>query len=336
MTQTQLAPVFMGRYTLGNLRGEGISGRVFHVRRDTANVLLEPAVIKIQMLTLKHEATDETFMNEVRALLAVGGHPNVAAMIEYSHEIGQRGAIVMRECAGPPVYTRLQTGRVPLATLWRWAGQLMAALEFCHARRVMHGDIKPMNMMLTTTNDASSGLVLVDFGLAHRFDSADAAAAGLEYSSPVTTPWYRAPEVIVHGACSPCLGLMRPRFGFPIDMWAAGCVLYEFVYAATDLGYRSLFPGNTDAELANLILNELGSPTLAAWPLGSIYYAQLDPSREPVVNRRLVLSAPSQIPEVAALVAAVRPLLERLILWNPDRRLTAEAAHQIISSINVS
>jgi hypothetical protein len=49
-----------------------------------------------------------------------------------------------------------------------------------------------------------------------------------------------------------------------------------------------------------------------------------------------VLSAPSQIPEVAALVAAVRPLLERLILWNPDRRLTAEAAHQIISSINVS
>lgn len=95
-------------------------------------------------------------------------------------------------------------------SFWRFAVQILDSLEHVHSRHIIHGDLKPENIILIEGERP----VLIDFGIAIHFDdSRDDLAAT---PRTVGTAAYMAPE-----------RLMSRSFDVRADYYALGCLLYE-------------------------------------------------------------------------------------------------------------
>jgi serine/threonine protein kinase len=119
--------------------------------------------------------------------------------------------------------------------------QMLRGLSYCHARRILHRDLKPQNLLINKKGE----LKLADFGLARA-----KSIPTKTYSNEVVTLWYRPPDVL--------LGSIE--YTTSIDMWGVGCIYYEMVSG------KPLFPGSTPDDQLEKIFKILGSPTEATWP----------------------------------------------------------------------
>ncbi len=88
--------------------------------------------------------------------------------------------MIMELVEGEDLRTRSRNTRIPLPTLMNFALQVLAALDYAHARGVVHRDIKPANIMVSP-----AGLVKVlDFGIAISEGSVELTKAGSLIGSP--------------------------------------------------------------------------------------------------------------------------------------------------------
>lgn len=99
--------------------------------------------------------------------------------------------------------------------------QLLRGLKYCHDRRVLHRDLKPQNILITSNGD----LKLADFGLARA-----KSLPTKTFTNEVVTLWYRAPDVL----------LGNIDYGTSIDIWGVGCIFFEMAtgYAPFQGEYR--------------------------------------------------------------------------------------------------
>ena len=167
---------------------------------------------------------------------------------------------------------------VDLETFCRIALQLCSAIESIHSKKIIHGDLKPDNVML---DDAGSVKVL-DFGIARRV-----RGTHIMSTSPLTgtagTPAYTAPEI--HRGASP---------DFASDIFSMGVIFYELLS-----GIRPFRAGTLALEIEQ-ILKKL--PT------------SLDQYREdlPVPLSKLIDSMLEKVPEQRADLGEVRVVLEEV------------------------
>jgi serine/threonine protein kinase len=175
--------------------------------------------------------------------------------------------------------------------------QVLEGLAILHEHGVMHRDCKASNLLI---ND--EGFVkLADFGLATNYKQREV------FGCNVVTLWYRAPELL----------LGDERYGPAVDMWAAGCILYEL------MARRSLFPGAAERQQLQLIIKVLGTPNDSSWPgVASLpnYRATIGemPYMPPSLRETL-------IPELGS-DANTLDLAARLFSLAPDSRITAAEA----------
>ena len=101
--------------------------------------------------------------------------------------------------------------------------QLLAGMDYCHARGIMHRDLKPQNLLV----DKRGVLKLADFGLARAFMIPTRA-----YTHEVVTLWYRAPEIL----------LGQRAYAPAVDMWSIGCIFAELV------NRKPLWPGDSEID----------------------------------------------------------------------------------------
>lgn len=90
-----------------------------------------------------------------------------------------------------------------------WLAQLCWGLQHLHARKFLHRDLKPQNVLLTQ----SSRVLIADFGVAGQVEHSQDMRQSI-----VGTPSFMSPEMLEG----------RP-YGFKTDQWALGCVLYEIM-----------------------------------------------------------------------------------------------------------
>lgn len=149
------------RYVLGEALGEGGMGKVYRARdrlleRDVAYKVL-PGELS------RDEEALERLLDEARAAASLN-HPNIVTVHDVGVEAG-RAFIAMELIEGESYKDLLKrSGRLPIQDVLHFLVSVCQGLEHAHRRGVVHQDLKPANVLLT-----SEGRVkIVDFGIARR------------------------------------------------------------------------------------------------------------------------------------------------------------------------
>jgi len=174
------ANVLRGRFTLIEVLGQGGMGQVFRAHDHELG-----ADVALKRLYPEAVASGEELAREFR-VLAHFTHPHVVTLHElHADEAGQ----VMTMELVADVGTTRRPAPLPADTLRELCGQTANALHALHSSGIVHGDIKPSNVLHT----ASGRTVLTDFGFSSLLGGV---------SSPGLTPAYGAPEVLSGSAPS--------------------------------------------------------------------------------------------------------------------------------------
>ena len=164
----------------------------------------------------KNLAVSERLRREARLASSLN-HPNICTIYEVGEDSGEV-FIAMEYVAGRPLSESIRAEGLPLETCLRYGRQLASALAHAHDHGVVHGDLKPSNIIITPGGDAK----ILDFGLARRSDPAEFDRQTLETISAEHrsglggTIRYMAPEQLDASPASQST-----------DLWALGVVLYE-------------------------------------------------------------------------------------------------------------
>jgi serine/threonine protein kinase/Flp pilus assembly protein TadD len=181
----------LGPYELIALLGKGGMGVVYQAR-DTR--LDRPVAIKVLSDTSVDPNQRARFRREAKIIAGLQ-HPNICALYDVGRE-RDTDYLVMELLQGETLAERLERELLPVDVAIGYGEDIARALTAAHARSVIHGDLKPSNLMIT-----SVGIKLLDFGLAKRnlpSGSTASTATGLEHNLDMmagTLP-YMAPEQI--------------------------------------------------------------------------------------------------------------------------------------------
>jgi len=157
-------------------------------------ILQRQVALKFLTSSAESDAVERLF-SEARAAAALD-HPFICSIYEVT-DLNGRPCIAMEYVRGETLERRLRRAPPDLAESLRIADEIAEALEAAHHRGVIHGDLKPANVMLTEAQH----IKVMDFGLATRLsmDSDERLALNsrpAEASSLRGTPAYMAPEQI--------------------------------------------------------------------------------------------------------------------------------------------
>lgn len=178
----------LGRFFLVQRIAEGGMGIVYLARDEDTG---KRAAVKIlHDIHKDNKDRQDLFMREAR-LLGELDHPNVVRVLGHGEDASLY-YVAMEFVEGHSLHDYMRN-RVPNPAIGfhdpsfiaRMTEKLAEALDHCHARGILHRDIKPLNIMITPEGEP----ILVDFGLAKEFDKTTLSltvgpAGSLEYMSP--------------------------------------------------------------------------------------------------------------------------------------------------------
>ncbi len=174
------------------------------------------------------------FFQEARTASAID-HVNVCTIHDIEETADGRVFLSMAYCDGETLKKRLERGPLAATEAVRIALQVARGLARAHQAGIVHRDVKPGNIMVTTGGEAK----LLDFGIAKPASGGDLTRTG----TTVGTLAYMAPEHIRGGGADE-----------RSDVWALGVVLYEM------LAGRRPFSGADDYELLQAIVDRPQPP----------------------------------------------------------------------------
>ena len=223
----------LSHYRIVEQIGAGGMGVVYRAHdeqldRDVAIKVLRPG-------SLVDESARKRFRKEALSLARLN-HPNIATVHEFSSQDGV-DFLVIEYIAGVTLDAKLGRGPLPATEVSRLGVQLAAGLAAAHEQGVVHRDLKPGNLRLTT----DGRLKILDFGLAQFTPQASDLGVTMTMTQSQeasgTVP-YMSPEQL-SGEVADARS----------DIWAAGAVLFEM--ATGKRPFRQTVP----ALLINAILN---------------------------------------------------------------------------------
>jgi pimeloyl-ACP methyl ester carboxylesterase/tetratricopeptide (TPR) repeat protein len=197
-----------GRYRVVRLLGQGAQKIVLLVE-DT--VLARECALSILPDDRMDAGGLDRFRREALAVARLGPHPHVVTIYDLGEEQG-RPFIACEYLAGGDLRTALRRsgGSLPIGRALAVARDICRALVLAHGQGVVHRDVKPENVWLSSDGAAKLG----DFGLALSVDRSRLTSPG----AVIGTASYLAPEQAVGQAVDA-----------RADLYALGCVIYELV-----------------------------------------------------------------------------------------------------------
>ncbi|KAF7669358.1 hypothetical protein LDENG_00196470 [Lucifuga dentata] len=289
------------KYEIRKRLGKGAYGIVWKaVDRQTGEVV---AVKKIFDAFRNRTDAQRTF-REIMFLQAFGDHPNIIKLLNVIRAQNDKDIYLIFEYMDTDLHAVIKKGTLLKDIHKRYVMyQLFKATKYLHSGNVIHRDQKPSNVLL----DTDCIVKLCDFGLTRSLNQIQEDSGNPALTEYVATRWYRAPEIL--------LGSTRYTKG--VDMWSLGCILGEIL-----LG-KALFPGTSTINQIEKIMSAIPHPSPDdIHSIKSEYGAS--------VIQRMLLKP--QVPLEELLQPSVPPdaldLLKCLLIFNPDKRMTAEQALQ--------
>jgi len=239
-----------GRYALRGVLGRGGMAEV----RDGWDNRLDRAVA-VKLLHPGLVADPESrrrFENEARSAAALS-HPNIVAI----HDSGEHGGvpfIVMERLPGNTLADLVARDPLPQSVARAVLAQVLAALAAAHRSGILHRDIKPGNILFTSTGMAK----VADFGIAKAADSGHTVAGQI-----VGTVAYLSPQRLAGEPATPS-----------DDLYAVGAVGYEALTG------RRAFPQDTLGSLSHAIMTQRPIPLAALRP-------DVDPGLAALIERAM-------------------------------------------------
>ncbi|PAV86754.1 hypothetical protein WR25_17120 [Diploscapter pachys] len=209
------APKVIRKYLFGDVIGKGSYARVKEVVEVDTLTRRAIKIIKEQRIR-KIPNGHENVMREIQILRKVQ-HLNVIKLIEvFSDPTRGKMYVVMEYCIGSLQQTidGEAEKRLEESEAHNYFKQLIAGLVYLHSLGIIHKDIKPGNLLLST----DLTLKISDFGVAEELSPFQ----GNDFCQTVQgTPKFQAPELVS--------GNSEFYYGHKADVWACGVTLYNMV-----------------------------------------------------------------------------------------------------------
>ncbi|KAM7011935.1 LOW QUALITY PROTEIN: microtubule-associated serine/threonine-protein kinase 2 [Tautogolabrus adspersus] len=224
------------------LISNGAYGAVFLVRHKETRQRFAMKKINKQNLILRNQI-QQAFVE--RDILTFAENPFVVSMF-CSFETRRHLCMVMEYVEGGDCATLLKNiGALPVDMTRMYFAETVLALEYLHNYGIVHRDLKPDNLLITSMGH----IKLTDFGLSKiglmslttNLYEGHIEKDTREFLDKQVcgTPEYIAPEVI-----------LRQGYGKPVDWWAMGVILYEFLVGCAP------FFGDTPEELFGQVISD--------------------------------------------------------------------------------
>ncbi|XVE76441.1 hypothetical protein DITRI_Ditri12bG0172900 [Diplodiscus trichospermus] len=216
----------VGDYLVGRQIGSGSFSIVWHARHRVHGT--EVAIKEIVMGRLSKKLQD-SLMSEIFILKRIN-HPNIIRLHDII-EVPGKIHLVLEYCKGGDLSMFIMRhGSVPEATAKHFMHQLAAGLQVLRDNNLIHRDLKPQNLLLST-HDSNAVLKIADFGFARSLQPRGLA------ETLCGSPLYMAPEI-----------MQLQKYDAKADLWSVGAILFQLVTGKTP------FTGNNQIQLLQNII----------------------------------------------------------------------------------
>lgn len=218
----------------------------------------------------RHYTNSSAFKTETDALLRIfdnGGHPNISGLRDM-YEDQQYFYLILDLVSGGEMFEHLiHYGAYSEADAARLMHEIASALAFLHGVGVVHADLKPENLLLSTKNRLDGTIKIIDFGCANvqqemegeglasadrptsgsESSGDDTSASGTPSASSTGTTAYWPRERFVEGAQATAA----------MDMWSVGVILYIMLTGVHPFDVQG---NSTDEEIERRIMEDPSPP----------------------------------------------------------------------------
>eukprot|EP00033_Pygsuia_biforma_P004246 GCRY01004656.1.p1 GENE.GCRY01004656.1~~GCRY01004656.1.p1 ORF type:complete len:334 (-),score=65.80 GCRY01004656.1:243-1244(-) len=279
------------QYKIIEKLGEGVYGAVFK-----AIVIKTGKVVALKRTPMdsEGEGVPSTSIREI-SLLKELNDLNVVRLYDVVHH--QNKLFIVMEFLDLDLkrYMDKNKGILPPMLIKSYMYQLLKGLHFCHSHRILHRDLKPQNLLITS----KGFLKLADFGLARAF-----GIPMRQYTHEVVTMWYRAPEVL----------LGTKVYGTAVDIWSVGAIFAEMLAKG-----RPFLPGDSEIDQILKTFQMFGTPDEADWP-GVTKLPDYNPHL-PKWKAKDLKTVFHEVVDDDAL-----DLLKKMFVYQPSKRISAAQA----------
>ncbi len=200
----------IGAYKIVASLGSGGMGEVFQAEHTVTQRVEAMKILAAEPVSTPDR--DQRFLREIQ-LQARLNHPNIAVVHNAFWQDGHL-IMIMELIEGNSLRSMLERGNLSLTAALDYASQALRALDYAHARGVVHRDISPSNMIVT----ADGTLKLTDFGLAKSHTDIRLTQTGVIVGSL----YYTSPEQVQGNTAVDIRG----------DIYSMGALLFELVTGA--------------------------------------------------------------------------------------------------------
>src|SRR5271156_3546811 len=263
---SEIGAILALRYEVVRELGRGGMGVVYLCKDMVTNERVALKRLRSPEESKGAARTEESwwFHQEARAVASLD-HPAVVRARDFGTLADGSPYLVMDALPGRSVHEWMHTTTLPWSVIWAIVDQGLAGLAHAHARGVIHGDLKPSNLMLDLASTSRGPRVyILDLGLAwlrqqrhdSRLDGSPAPELAL-HAGAGTVGWV-APEQIRK---------LAPHVGPATDLYALGCIVYRILTG------KEVFEGNAQDVLRAHKRNPVPPPRLPEGvPMGVAHY----------------------------------------------------------------
>jgi serine/threonine protein kinase len=271
-----------GRYQVTGVLGSGGMGVVYEAKHLGLGTIVAIKVLRSELVESDEQVA--RFQNEGRCMAALSGDHVVRVFDAGWLETGLP-FLAMERLDGRDLGALVRDcGRLAVSIAVDYALDACAGLAEAHAFGLIHCDVKPSNLFLTTCGVGAPRIKLIDFGIARWIGAAAGGAELLGEELLLGSPSYCSPEQLED----------PDSLDERTDIWSLGVVLFEMLTGTSPYSLPTL------AEIRTRILS-LSRPTVRA------LRPELDARLASVVERCLEKDRSRRFRSVQELGAALRP-----------------------------